>query len=93
MKKLRTPAEAKAWLQYQGISVSQWCRENNCNQSLVYEILAGRKKCHRGMSHNIAVLLGMKDGLITTRPGRVTSSAQTTERRAYERRARAGAAA
>lgn len=72
MKKLRTPAEAKSWLQYQGISVSQWCRENGCNQSLVYEILAGRKKCHRGMSHNIAVKLGMKDGVITTRPGRVS---------------------
>ena len=75
MKKLRTPAEAKAWLQYQGISVSQWCRENNCNQSLVYEILAGRKKCHRGMSHNIAVLLGIKAGVVTTRPGRVSPGA------------------
>lgn len=71
MKKLRTPAEAKAWLQYQGISVAQWCRENNFHQSLVYEILNNRKKCHRGMSHNIAVLLGMKAGVVTTRPGRV----------------------
>ena len=71
----RTPPEAKAWLQYQGISVSQWCRENGYRQSLVYEILAGRKKCHRGMSHNIAVKLGMKDGVVTTRPGRVSPSA------------------
>ena len=75
MKKLRTPAEAKAWLQYQGISVSQWCRENHFNASLVYEIMNGRKKCHRGMSHNIAVLLGMKAGVLTTRPGRVSPSA------------------
>nr|WP_295782177.1 DNA-binding protein [Rhodoferax sp.] len=76
MKKIRTPAEAKAWLQFQGISVSQWCRENGCNQSLVYEILAGRKKCHRGMSHNIAVKLGIKAGVITTRPGRVSPGAR-----------------
>ena len=72
MNKLRTAAEAKSWLQYQGISVSQWCRENNFNTSLVFEILAGRKRCLRGMSHNIAVALGMKAGVPTTRPGRVT---------------------
>ena len=35
------------------------------------EVLAGRKKCLRGMSHNIAVLLGMKRGQLTTRPARV----------------------
>lgn len=71
MKKLRTAAEAKDWLEYQGISVSQWSRENGVSRSLVYEILAGRKKGHRGMSHNIAVALGMKAGVATTRPGRV----------------------
>ena len=70
MKKLRTPDEARAWLDYQGISISQWAREHDVHQSLVREILAGRKKCMRGMSHNIAVLLGMKAGVITDRPGR-----------------------
>lgn len=71
MKKLRTPEEAKAWLGFQGITVSQWARDNEVNHSLVYEILAGRKKCLRGMSHNIAVKLGMKAGIITDRPARV----------------------
>ncbi|GKS85555.1 DNA-binding protein [Acidovorax sp. SUPP1855] len=71
MKKLRTAAEARAWLDYQGISIAQWSRENKVSDALVREILAGRKKCMRGMSHNIAVLLGMKNGVITTRPARV----------------------
>ena len=71
MNKLRTAAEARAWLDYQGISVSQWARENHVHHSLVREVLAGRKKCLRGMSHNIAVLLGMKAGVLTTRPARV----------------------
>lgn len=71
MNKLRTATEARAWLDYQGISISQWARENNVHHSLVREILAGRKKCLRGMSHNIAVLLGMKHGVITSRPARV----------------------
>lgn len=72
MKKLRTHLEARADLDYQGISVTQWAREHKVNRSLVYEILAGRKKCLRGMSHNIAVQLGMKAGVVTTRPGRVS---------------------
>ncbi|MBB5204426.1 gp16 family phage-associated protein [Inhella inkyongensis] len=71
MKQLRTPAQARAWLDFQGISIAQWAREHQVHHSLVREILAGRKKCLRGMSHNIAVLLGMKAGVITTRPGRV----------------------
>lgn len=71
MNKLRTAIEARAWLDYQGISISQWARENNVHHSLVREILAGRKKCLRGMSHNIAVLLGMKHGVLTSRPARV----------------------
>ncbi len=71
MNKLRTAAEARAWLDYQGISISQWARENHVHHSLVREILAGRKKCLRGESHNIAILLGMKDGILTNRPGRV----------------------
>ncbi|MDH1766275.1 DNA-binding protein [Comamonas aquatica] len=72
----RTPAEARAWLEYQGISIAQWARENKKNDSLVREVLAGRKKCLRGESHNIAVLLGMKEGQITTRPGRVAPAMQ-----------------
>jgi gp16 family phage-associated protein len=72
MKKLRTHEEARAWLSYQGISVAQWARENNFPYSLTQEILAGRKKCLRGMSHNIAVKLGMKAGVLTTHPGRGT---------------------
>ena len=67
----RTPEEARAWLDYQGITVAQWARENKKNDSLVREVLAGRKKCFRGESHNIAVLLGMKDGVLTNRPARV----------------------
>jgi gp16 family phage-associated protein len=72
MNKLRTPEDAKAWLNYQGISVPEFCRQNNLpSVSLVYEIINGRKRCLRGTSHNIAVLLGMKHGVLTTHPGRM----------------------
>ena len=72
MKKLRTHAQARAWLSYQGISVAQWTRENGFTYSLTLEVLSGRKPCQSGMSHNIAVALGMKEGVPTTRPGRVS---------------------
>ena len=65
MKKLRTPAEARAWLEYQGITIAQWARENKKSDSLVREVLAGNKKCLRGESHNIAVQLKLKDGVIS----------------------------
>lgn len=45
-----------------GISRRQFAREQGVSDSLVYEILAGRKACNRGKSHRIAVLLGMKAG-------------------------------
>lgn len=77
MKKLRTAEEAKAWLQYQGISQSQWARNHGFSVSLVIEVLRGGKKCHRGQSHNIAVLLGMKRGELTDQPGRVAPAAKS----------------
>lgn len=70
--KPRTHDEAKDWLAYQGISAAEFCRMHNLPTSLVYEIINGRKRCLRGMSHNIAVLLGMKHGVVTQRAGRGT---------------------
>lgn len=71
MKKLRTPQQAREQLSYLGITIAQWARENRFSETLVREVLAGRKKCLRGQSHNIAVLLGMKAGVVTNRPARV----------------------
>lgn len=45
-----------------GVSISAWAVANGFTRSLVYEVLAGRKKCLRGNSHKIAVLLGIKTG-------------------------------
>lgn len=85
-KKLRTPEQARQWLSYQGITVSQWARENGFSVSLVFEVLAGRKKCLRGKSHNIAVLLGMKHGVVTTRPARVAPPARRSSATAGDER-------
>ena len=64
MKQLKTPEEARAEFNRVGRSVAGWARLHGFQPGLVYEILAGRKRCLRGQSHKIAVLLGMKDGVI-----------------------------
>ena len=76
MKKLRTHLEARDWLSHQGLSVAQWSRDNGFDANLVREILTHNRKCAFGASHNIAVALGMKEGLATNKPGRVLRSAQ-----------------
>jgi len=77
-KSLRTAKEARDWLSYMGITIAQWSREHGFNESLVHEVLAGRKRCLRGNSHNIAIALGMKDGIPTDRPARVSPAKRSS---------------
>jgi gp16 family phage-associated protein len=46
-----------------GVSVAQWARENRFNTNLVYQVLNGESKALRGQSHDIAVKLGIKEGI------------------------------
>ncbi|MQY50763.1 DNA-binding protein [Rhodocyclus gracilis] len=70
MKQLRTAEEARAELKRQGISITAWSLANGFSPNLVFEVLGGRKKCARGAAHNIAVKLGLKDGVVCTDPAR-----------------------
>jgi gp16 family phage-associated protein len=64
MPGIRTAAQAKAWLEHQGKSVQEFAREHGVDPATTYQVLAGRKKGRRGEAHKVAVLLGMKDGII-----------------------------
>lgn len=64
MAGIRTAAQAKAWLEHQGKSVQQFAREHGVDPATTYQVLAGRKKGKSGEAHKVAVLLGMKDGII-----------------------------
>lgn len=59
-----TVADVRAEFQRRGISVSEWARRRGVSAQLTYQILAGRKVGVRGQSHQIAVLLGLKPGLL-----------------------------
>lgn len=47
-----------------GTSVSEWARVRGFSAVLVYQVLDGRRKCMRGQSHQIAVALGLKQGVV-----------------------------
>lgn len=69
MPGIRTAAQAKAWLEQQGKSVQEFAREHNVDPATTYQVLSGRKKGRRGESHKVAVLLGMKIGVIPPEGG------------------------
>lgn len=56
--------DVRAEFKKRGISVSEWARLRGVSAQLTYQILAGRKVGLRGQSHEIAVLLGLKPGLL-----------------------------
>lgn len=62
--KVKTPEQARAEFHRAGISVTAWAQQHGYTPSLVYEVLNGKRRCLRGLSHEIAVRLGMKDGII-----------------------------
>lgn len=68
MSKLRTPNEVRAELERKGVSIAAWATANGFNPNLVHEILSGRRNPTYGQSHNIAVKLGLKAGVICTDP-------------------------
>ena len=61
-KPLRTPVQARQWMNEQGLSMAELARRFGVSTSLVDAILRGAKPCKRGASHNIAVYLGLKHG-------------------------------
>lgn len=55
-----TVEQVKARFAAEGISIAEWARTRGYNQRTVYAVLNGRRKSNRGISHQIAVELGLK---------------------------------
>ncbi|NWB91626.1 DNA-binding protein [Pseudomonas agarici] len=60
-----TPEQVRAALDRKGISIAEFCRQHGLNKNLVSDLLNGRKKGRYGEAHRAAVLLGIKEGVIT----------------------------
>lgn len=64
VKIIKTAEEALAEFRRTGRSVRSWAKEHDFCEQLVHAVLKGKRPCHRGKSHKVAVLLGIKDGVI-----------------------------
>ena len=61
---MKTPNEIKQELKRKGISIADWARKNDFAPELVYQVLSANHIPFRGQSHQIAVKLGLKEGII-----------------------------
>jgi gp16 family phage-associated protein len=60
----KTLDEVRADLDRRGKSIRDWTREHGVSDRIVYEVLRGRLKGRRGQTHKVAVLLGLKHGVV-----------------------------
>lgn len=78
---MKTPEQVRAEFDLRGISISTWAKANGYPTALVYQVLRGKKPCRIGMSHEIAVKLGLKAGMLSDTEELSTTLAATTVRK------------
>ncbi len=61
---IRTSQEVRNEFIRKGISIASWARLNGFDKATVSQVLSGCNCATRGKGHKIAVLLGIKDGVI-----------------------------
>lgn len=61
---LRTPQEVKDEFLRTGTSSTAWAKAHGFDPATVNQVINGRNAGTRGVGHKIAVLLGLKDGVI-----------------------------
>lgn len=61
-QKLLTLKEARESIRMEGLSVSNWAINNGFKPQTVKSVLYGSRGYNIGQSHNIAVVLGIKEG-------------------------------
>ena len=49
-------------LDRQGITMVDWAKKHGYSYQSVQRVLSGHAACKRGQTHDIAVLLGLKEG-------------------------------
>ncbi|AWS65285.1 DNA-binding protein [Escherichia coli] len=55
-----TADQVKAHFRRNGITFTQWAKQNNYTRAEVYRVLNGQVKANYGKAHEIAVKLGLK---------------------------------
>jgi gp16 family phage-associated protein len=80
MKPLKNPDQVRAEFDRVGRTFAQWARDHEVDLQTVYDVLAGRKKGRRGQAHKVAVLLGLKHGVVDTNRSRAADQPKQARR-------------
>lgn len=62
-----TREQVRQVLDKDGVTIASWARAHGYEPEQVYDVMRGRAKGRSGVSHNIAVELGIKAGRLNTR--------------------------
>lgn len=57
---VRTPVQAREWLDRHGVPVSEWARQNGFDPAVVFSLLSGRTRGRWGQAYEAAVKLGLR---------------------------------
>jgi gp16 family phage-associated protein len=57
---MRSPAEARAWLQRHGVTISEWARRHGFKPAVVSALLSERTRGCWGEAHDAAIMLGLR---------------------------------
>lgn len=57
---LRTPEEARDWLERHGVPVSRWARAHGFEPRVVFALLSGRTRGRWGQAYEAAIALGLR---------------------------------
>lgn len=62
--RIKTRSEVREDFRRAGTTIRQWASENKFNERIVYAVISGENKGNYGKAHEVAVQLGLKDGVI-----------------------------
>jgi gp16 family phage-associated protein len=60
---LKTPAQVKKDLRARGVTITNWALQNGIHHQVVRDLLTGKLKGHRGIAHQAAIKLGIKENI------------------------------
>lgn len=63
-KKIKTIEEVRDDFRRKGLTIRAWAAKHGVSERTTYAVISGENKGNYGKAHEIAVLLGLKDGEI-----------------------------
>lgn len=61
---MKTPEQVKAEFEAAGVTMKDWCEAHGIDRYVVTDLMRGVRKGIRGKSHEVAIMLGLKDGAV-----------------------------